>query len=456
MKINKIYENYFQIIEDNYGRYFNGENPEIVINSLLKKPMTSRILYQTTDTIVNEIVELLSINNNEMMQDICSLAGLKSNFTGNSMPQDSEKFLCKSGLYVDTLIVSDPLTFIQSTKQKMSNKYEFSRSLFISAFNMLKIKDAFINDLHSPMVRMIPRPIFLRSLKKDTLEAQIKTILYFNELFDSNFSSIEELEKFIYKIKSVNYLIKEIKSPEILIPDITEKGDIKKGLENFYSIIKYYGFPVTTVSEALYLNVKGSMLSNISHLNFSKDYHLINSYESPNPWHYFNWMIKNETKKIDKRLFVMNSITLDKVKWFGNLKLNDVIRIRQNSCLQDFRDILNKEINYIDEDNIDQIPKQIEYNLINAFKEHQKELKKIESNFNLSYWGSSTAIIGGTISILNGIFTNNAISSLAGSAALIGSTIKWIKSNIDYNEKKNLINSPIGILFNTENTKHER
>ena len=122
MKINKIYENYFQIIEDNYGRYFNGENPEIVINSLLKKPMTSRILYQTTDTIVNEIVELLSINNNEMMQDICSLAGLKSNFTGNSMPQDTEKFLCKSGLYVDTLIVSDPLTFIQSTKQKMSNK----------------------------------------------------------------------------------------------------------------------------------------------------------------------------------------------------------------------------------------------------------------------------------------------------------------------------------------------
>ena len=168
-----------------------------------------------------------------------------------------------------------------------------------------------------------------------------------------------------------------------------------------------------------------------------------------NWWHLFKWYFKNQTSKIDDRKFVLNAITLDKIKWFGNLSIDDVINARENSCLQDFREILHKEINYMDEDkSINEVANQINYNLEIEFQKHQKELKKINNEFNLNYSSSSIGIIGGTISLLNGIFTKDFITSIGGSIALGGTFLSWINSVFDYNKKSNLINSPIGILFN--------
>lgn len=453
--IESIYEKYFQIIEDHYGRYFKRDDPISSVNSLLKNPMTARILFETSDTIIGEISQLFKRNSGKIRRDISDLEGINANYCGGLFPQNIRSYLAKTGLYVDTTIISDPLTFLDSIRRNISGKAGFSQILFENAFKMLDLKRALISDTEKPILRIIPRPIFWKEgmIEKREIEKQI--LDFFNQLFAKSFSTMAELNDFLEKNKSTQEIISNIKVKSILPPSLLSVRTLEEGFEDLYNDSILYGFPIRSAVDSFYSYVFGSIKGNISHLNFSKDFRLVNSFDSPNQWSYFRWILENESKKIDSKTFVLNSITLDKVKWMGNLELNDVVRARENSCLQDFREILCKEINYSDEDkSIDEIASQVNYNLRQAFKKHEKELKDIESNFNLAYLTSSTAIVGGTISLLEGIFTKNIISIIGGSAATFGSLASWIKANLNYNQKQKLINTPIGLLF--EEAKNER
>src|SRR3989338_836019 len=327
--IEKIYEKYFDIIEDNYGRYLREDGPLKVINSLLNKPLTSRILYQTSDTIIGETNKLLTNSTDKILSDIKSLKGIKCSFSGGFAPKDSQRFVCKSGLYVDTTIISDPVTFIQASKSIMKQE-ELTRLLFTYSYNMLKLKRALINDSEYPILRIIPRPLFIKSIKDDKDEVEQETLAYFNELFSENVQSISKLKDFLGTFKDGNEIAKGIKHKDLLIPSIREVGDIAKGINDIYENGKLRGFPLNSCSDALLSNAFGSIRGNLSHFNFTRDFDLINSYDSPNPWHYFEWMLKHQSHKIDTHTLALNSITLDKVKWFGNLEIENVVKAREN------------------------------------------------------------------------------------------------------------------------------
>jgi len=451
--IEKIYDEYFTIIQDHYGRHLKNGDPFKSIDNLLSKPLTSRILYQTSDTIVGEISKLLSKNSDRILGDIKSLSGIKCNFAGGFAPKDAEKFLCKSGLYVDTTVISDPLTFIQTMKS-IVNKEEFSRLLFSYSFNMLKLKNALINDCEMPLLRIIPHPIFIKSIKDDKDEVEKETLAYFNDLFSKNVGSFQDLQKVLSKFKDSKDIEASIKNKELLIPSIKDFGSISEGINDLFEDSKSRGFPIKSCSDALFSNVFGSIRGNLSHLNFGKDFGLISSYESPNTWAYFEWMLKHQSHKISKETLALNSITLDKVKWFGNLDIEKIVKAREKSCLQDFREVINRELYYKDEDKtLTEISNQINYNLENEFKKHEKKLKTIESDFNFSYGASTMGIVGGSISLLTGLFTQSIIASFGGGVAIGGSLFSWVKSVKDYNKKEKIINSPIGLLFNTRGDK---
>lgn len=445
---NEIYERYFQIIEDHYGRYFKDRNPIESANKLLKNPMTARILYQTSDEIIDEINEFFRKNYGKIIRKIDSVNGIKTLFSGNTAPEDAERFLCKSGLYVDTTILSDPLTFVPLVKNQIP-QYEYSRKLFKHAFNMLKLKKALINDSDIPILEIIPNPVFIKSPPEDyDKEVQKQTLDYFNNLFETHFKSISELEEFMNSLKSKDDLSANIKRPENLMPDIRKYATLNEGFEFLSEDLQYHGFQKESPSKNLYKTVKGSMIGNLLYFRFSRERKLINSFESPNFWHHYKWMLVNSSKSINESTFVLNAITLNKVKWFGNLKLDKVITARENSCLQDFRDILHKEINYSDDDkDIEYTAKRVEYNLKNAFDKHKSQLKQINSDFDLRQGASSAGIVGGTIASVSGIFSGDIMSSLGGGLATTGSLLSWIKSEKDYDDKKKIINSPVGILF---------
>lgn len=455
---NKIYEDYYQIIEDNFGRYFEAEDPINAVNNLLKKPMTSRILYETSDSIINEIFELFQKNSAKIKNDILSLKGIKTHFCGNIAPQDAEKFLCQTGLYVDTTIISDPISYVQSFKPLFNNKNDFISLLFRHTFNMLKLKDAVINDSENPILSIVPKPIFMKQSTEEFEQSKNPTLDYFNYLFDEDTKTIEGLEQIISNIKSKDDLIKKVCEEELLIPEIREAKDLSIGFDLFYNkMISVSDYEIDSVSQALYLYTKGCFTDSLINSEFANHFNLISSFDSENSWHNYKFMIDNQTEKVNDRSLIINAFTLEKVKWIGNSKLADIIKARENSCLQDFREIINKEINYIDEDkNIHEVADQINYNLEIAFNNHQSDLKQIESDFNYTYSSNFASIIGGTISFINGLTTQNPITLVGGGISIAGSLISGKKSSKDYIYRKgSLVNSPMGVLFNVKGESNE-
>jgi len=452
-KIEQIYDKYFEIVEDYYGRYFKQDNPIESVNSLLKKPMTARILYQTSDTIVEEIDALFKKESDALRRDMSSLEGINAHFCGNLSPVSAKRYISKTGLYVDTSIIADPLLTTSLLKKRI-NPFEFNRLFFKNAFNMLDLKRALINNSEKPILRIIPRSIFWKEGQPEEGDALSKTIEYFNELFNENFKDEESLNKFLLDNSDTDVFVSKIKQKNILKPAILKSDNLSLNFKEFLDEIRGFDSEIKNVSEAVYTNVKGNMVGNVSSLKFAKNFNLINSFDEINSWHYYNWFIKKQAQQLNSKDFVLNSITLDKVKWIGNLQIDDVIAAREKSCLQDFRDVLHKEITSTDGKDISSIASQVNYNLKQAFNKHEAELKQIESDFNFRYSASSTVILGGTISFLGGIATQNTLTMMGGGASVTGGLVSWIKTILDYNKKQNIINSPIGLLF--EEAKNDR
>ena len=131
-----LHSTYFEIIEDHYGRYLKDDDPFKSINKLLKMPLTSKIIYQTSDDVLQEITKLLSRNFRKIERNIKSLNGINCIFSGNITSQNAKNFLCKSGLYVDTVIMPDPFVILQYSKSGVT-KDHFSESLFRHSFHHL-------------------------------------------------------------------------------------------------------------------------------------------------------------------------------------------------------------------------------------------------------------------------------------------------------------------------------
>lgn len=449
---NELYEKYFQILEDNFGRYFNESNPIESVEKLLKQQMTSRILYETSDEVVNEIFDLFENNQKNIIAEINSLKGIRTHFCGSIAPQEVEKFLCQTGLYVDTTIIHDPITFVHSFKSYV-NKPKFTELLFRHSFNMLKLKNALINDSETPMLRIIPKPIFLKDTNDIFDNADEQKLDYFNELFDEDFETNGELEKNILTLENTTDLINKISKGELLIPEITQSSDLITGFETFHETVNsQFSVKLDTTSKTYYNYVTGSMRSNLLDLNFSKDFRLINSFDSSNSWHIYKWMVKNQAKDVDKRTLIVNSLTLDKIKWFGNLKLDDVIIAREGFCLQEFREIIDKEMNFVDEDkDLVNVSTQISYNLENAFNKHQEELKTLERDYKFPFFANYAGVTTGSISLLYGVVNQDSFNLICGGLTLGSSLIsltKTIKNH--YAKRTNLISSPLGLLFNVQ------
>ena len=79
-----------------------------------------------------------------------------------------------------------------------------------------------------------------------------------------------------------------------------------------------------------------------------------------------------------------------------------------------------------------------------------EELKKIRKDLSLTYSSGSLGLVGGTIALLYGLFTQDSVPLLSGGITLSGSLLSWIKSLIDFNRDMHMINSPIGLLFDVK------
>ncbi len=110
----KIYENYFDIIESYFGsiKYYLGDSEHSHIDlgiDIANYPLISDLILDAIDELGEEIGKFWDNNAKDLFDYTRNQNTLKCVYSGSFSPFALESFIKKSALYIDTVIIPDPI-----------------------------------------------------------------------------------------------------------------------------------------------------------------------------------------------------------------------------------------------------------------------------------------------------------------------------------------------------------
>lgn len=394
------------------------------------------------------------------------MKGLKTMYGGDIFPSYKSNILSKTGLYVETTVLPDPMlrtvSFFEYMKPKEAVYYFCKHAL--AAYSL---KDVILAEVDPPIAIIandyvpidLEKTDFLQSLSNQDMLTHLGTA------FGKEFTSEEELDEFLKKLNTVDSLEKSLKEPEKILFDIDWKDlDFKKRWEKAMkldgNIFQSNTIPSLPVGQRVKFNAIGRMFQSNELLFKSTHLSSIPIIDAPTSWQYFLWKYEYDQKAAKKtnpdlkNLMLVNALQNDKLTWLGNVPYDALIKLRMEGYLNDLRELFSKDIGQIntaDEKTYQETVSQLIGNINQEFYKHMSAIKKNTTGtkkflgFDIAPW-----LVTGGISITAASTGNIPLSILSAGAGLVGiSSAKdiWKKGKELIKEKSALKRSPVGILF---------
>jgi len=463
-KIYKIQNNFFDLVLDHFGQFYGPlENQDPIKSAeLLATSSTGKIL-EILPQLRDDIFEFWEKNHIQLYSEIYKVRGLKAGFHGDISPIESENVISRTALYVDSILIPDPLLKMLEMPLKIFKKRHYVYYLIKHTFNILNSKDIFLINGDYPISILYPLKLDLMDQRKELCvkEADVDVLSYFSELCDKEIKSMEELDELL--MKDDISLLKEIKNIDLIIPHFKNIDSPIRGLEDGEKKMKDIGMiPFQDFSSGMMLKtyVLGRFRGISDHFLDCTELKSKSLFNEENGWFLFNWKINNGSQKtvqqckLDVDTLVINALQLDNFRWLGNIPTKKIIKIRENGELQDLRDLFRREIFDLSHSRMDElieISKKVSYNLNQAFKKHKSEVNKLNEDYKRRYKIDGSLLVIGAIGIAASfIFPPAAALSIVGGGGLADFVIKQdehVKKISELNDR------PVGILFNSYNTE---
>lgn len=472
--MSKVTERYFSILKDYFGPLLDwasrkglGTGPESIQATVeLYNPSLMKTVMESLHQ------ELVNLDWTAQENTVAGLGGLKTAYLGyayiyKKSPTVTFDFLKKTGLYSDTIIINDPILTELITWQKRGTGEIVSFHLISQwALRLLAIEDLFSSDLNPPIcilgaseVSSFERRNLLGATERFVEENMLPS--YASDLFGKSFTSSKELRDFLSKIKDFNEFISLVQKPQMLTnPD----GELV--CENdFLSIREYYSSKYETdfslpVSFWLLLRGRYGWAAHDLILNGNVTSNFITDFKGL--WSGLLWLIKNDNhlafehlkmKQISKDMLIINALQEEKLKWLGNVPLNKIKELRQRGELQELRDILSKNVkdiaNVSDEEFVE-VGRRVKYNLEEAFKRHDSEVKGLNEKYRRKYKiDAASIVVSGTLGMVSALFPPFA-QAIGAFSGIVGGTsvIQTVKNYLSKREQlQALQKKPVAMLF---------
>ena len=458
--IKSTHEKYFELLDDYLGSIYR--------TSPSKKPHEAGLHYSSLDLsgkiihdILPDFTEALMAfwkrNKKNLCDSISKIPGLKARYHGDISPSQCFDLVSKTGLYIDTTLIPDPLTKLLNIPVEMIKERNLVYYVVKHAFNILNAKEFFFSDTEAPISVIHPLDFYLDKTRSENCsrEAISDTKEYFEELLRIKLDTEKQLDSILDQNTSV--LASKIRHPQILAPRFRDLNDISMGLQKGREEIVDIGMlPFQGKSAGLCLKfyVYGSLMGLSDCFLDCTSLDAKPLFDVQDSWSMLKWKLKKGGSQIGQRIeldvstSVINALQLDNFKWLGNVPTDKLVEIRNNHELQDLRELFNREISEIYECNRDEleiVARRVQYNLTKAFEEHKRKLSDIDNEYRKRYRIDTSLIITGAIASVAGLFWPPAVlASIIGGGGLID--LKRI-----YDEHKEQIlktaNKPVGILF---------
>jgi len=472
--LDKFVDKYFSILKDYFGdafkiaaKYrFNWEKyyPKLigVYDDVLKIPML--------DSLFDELIELDWKSQEKLIRN---KSGLKSVYTGSELatfkPIDSTSdFLRKTCLYADTIILHDQVLqnsiLMRLGKNMLFSDFDITMQ---AAIEFLGLEDLCISDDEAPICHIAP-PINWIIEKNKLIESTWKlmnksVITCANELFSKNFSTIEEVRKFLSEVKNPEQFLNLIGTKTDFIHDgkYVSRKNFYETYERVEQKLGYYFEPCKAYEAAIndhYSSrvknlVCAGRLDSMPITNFS------------GVWNSINWLIKHDNlsifenmkkKNFSKETMIINALQQKDLKWLGEVPINKIKLLRERGELADLRDLLSRNIENVEnisDEEFFEVGQQVKYNVEQAMKKHSADIQDLNEKYRLKYQlGSVSTIVSGTMGFVSAIYPPLAIAAGVASAIAGSGSIFTTKDFLEKREKiKDLKRKPVAMLFDAKN-----
>lgn len=452
--IKDIYNEYFGIIDSYFGsikHYLTAEkNSHIELGrKIAHYPIISDLIYDAIDSIDDDINEFWSKYAKTIYNYLTEQNTLKCIYSGSLTPSDFSDFVKRSAMYVDTIIIPDPILSLTIFRNNIEVEKEyFLNQIIRHVFNIWKLGELILADAQEKILIIIPINLDIIEEKKmySLIElADNNSTEYINRITNENFDNITDAAEFFKGSKTVPELFTKFRNINLLPREFANIRSLTKFLDNFSFVQSQTFVKLNSVEDYFGMYLTSQFRRVQEHKYFCNKIMAEPIYDNPIPWFFFNYEIGGSG--IDYS--IINALQKEKFEWIGNIPLNAIKVLREENELEYIRSILRKGITDLkaktDED-LFLVSEQLSKNLNEAFKKQKDEMSNLEKKVKkITNQSIPITILGGILGFIPGVNIPFSIGLTA------KATWELIKAKSKLHKKLEKDNNFITILMENQN-----
>ncbi|WBL15121.1 hypothetical protein [Sutcliffiella sp. NC1] len=444
-QIENIATEYFDII----GDYFKGfYKPGVNKYYEAERINSFDIAIQTIILSLQDLEDDLNTFWEKHRQTITSITQktniFKVIYCGNPSPLDGINFIKKTALYLDSLFIEDPISFLLKTKP-VATERAYLNQMIKHAFNLLDMKKLFYGEGSVPLLIIFPTII------ENENRGEIRDIIhksgdeYFKMLFDRDFINTDDVFDYLSSIESVGNLISIAKNKDILFPDTPNK--VERILALYNDIKESWIENDLTIGRALGYKIYGQFLNMGNQVYQAQRLSAQIVFDRREYWDLYKWDIGYiKQRAIDIDSSILNSMQLDNISWLENIDIDKFNLVRNEEEVEKLRSIIRRNIyTTVEGVNEEKVIKQAISNLEEALSEHSNKLSDYSQQLKRKLKIDSIFIVGGTVASIPATL---GLSTVVGGVSTLYGIYDYISSVYKLNQDKIKINKTVmGVLF---------
>lgn len=405
LQAKEAYSKYFEIIDSYFGsiKHYLGDYEDSHIDlgiNIANYPLISDLILEAIEDIDEEIGEFWKEHAKGIFKFITNEDALKCIYSGDISPVSLESFVKKSALYVDTIIIPDPIFNLTIFFQQipLERKY-YLKTLIRHVFNVWKLKELVLADTSNFILAILP--INIHTIKKKNRKRIIRTadtkfINYINRITKEKIKDADEGVAFLESITNVNDLYKNLKNIHLLPKEFQTAASLEEFFRDFNTAEKFSMPREETFGWNFNLYLKSQFLRVQEHKYFCEKIQAEPIYDYELPWYFYNYEVGGGG--IDSS--ISNALQRERFQWIGKVPIKAIKVFREENKLDYMRNIFRTGITDLKAKNdpdLSQVSTQLEKNLKEAFIQQKSEIKSLEEQVSKIVKKELPITIGGTV-----------------------------------------------------------
>jgi len=395
---------------------------------------------------------------------------LKASFGGDLFPSYSRNIASSVGLYVDTIVVPDPLLRIAAQMQMLPPK----QHLFLivkHALTVLCYREIVLADVSPPIMVVAPDLGMLEPAEWNLVRrlGEQDTLLHCAAMFGRHFDTSSELINFLKSFKGDTELIGAIVAPDRLLIDTEIEGSVEAQLNALRSqALKQWDISLDGIGDGLvYPIVTGRMIQANDALFKARSYGAHPLIDAPTSWQYLLWKYEYDmsASALDDFSDAVISRTLaehsqESVSMLRDVPLDVLLDLRKRNALQELRDVLRRGMDSIGDaspETVSDMAQTVLDNISIAVAAHDKEMRSLQAS-KRKFYGRDVSgfVVSGGIMVAATLHGNLALGMLSAFAGVTGFPTArelWETRTSLAREQKRLQRSPVALSFRSIQAK---